>query len=361
MTGPEGAIEIKRYFRSMEDILPETTLTALWRKTRERIRPLVDGLLLQESFVDEAVAVFSSPWYFSEVRRIFKEENEPIFLSQELIDEILTKEMESFKAMSLSGFNLQEEDIVVLPAEIIQAELNGYPIKNPKRNILGKKAKTVEIVLFLAAVFGDAAGYIQEVFQQKRAGRFSMQSSPYIFYKVLTEAGEDNQLIVNIEGEITEIAVIKNGSLPDAVSFGRGFNFAARRLADIFNIDPAEAMAMIKSYGEKKLEPAAGERLKKVLGDAALEWQRLFEDAIRHLALSGPLPDKIFMIGDGAELEEFRQAAADKIFSRYTILGRPFTVSSSMPQGLKPLFKNLSPDLARPGLMPLSLFSAYKL
>lgn len=356
---PKGLIEIKKISRSGGLALPEPNLDSLWRKMKNEIKPLMAELLFKKD-ISRATAVFSSPWYFSEIHRVFEQKPDPILFSRPFIDELLAKETENFRKSAFAGLNLKKEEATVLDARIIQAKLNGYPVKNPEKNIIGKKARTLELILHLSAVFGEADREIKNILNEREIGEIIIENSSYILYKVLNKIGQDNIMVLNIDGEITELAAVKDGELLDAISFGRGLNFMARRLVTALNLNINEALSMLENYINGKLEADLAENIKNSLKPALNEWQKLFAEALLHLSVRGRLPEKLLIVGPGAILPEFGSAASGEIFKEYTLFGRPFSVFSGLPPEIKSLFANIGSVLSQSDLAALSFFLAYE-
>ncbi|MEK7599162.1 MAG: hypothetical protein AAB474_01770 [Patescibacteria group bacterium] len=356
---PQGLIEIKKISKSGNLALPEPNLDSLWRKMKNEIKFLIAELLSKKN-ISKAVVIFSSPWYFSEIRRVFEQRPDPIFFSKTFIDELLAKETENFRKSAFAGLNLKKDEATVLDARILQARLNGYPVKDPEKNIIGKKARTLELVLHLSAVFGEAEREIKNILNERGVGEIMIENSSYVLYKVLNQIGQDNIMVLNIDGEITELAAVKDGEFLDAISFGRGLNFMARRLGTALNLDINEALSVLENYINNKLEASSAQNIKNSLKPALSDWEKLFAEALRHLSIRGRLPEKLLIVGPGAALSEFGQAAAGEIFKEYTIFGRPFSVFSGQPPEIKSLFANIGSVLSQPELTALNLFLTYE-
>lgn len=355
----KGLLEVKKVGHSPTLILPEVDIKKLWKKIRRRVEDMIHDLTqdAKDEYPNDIVVVFSSPWYFSEISHFSLTKKESFEINKDFLNTFLLEEKKKFKQASLARFHMREDEIQVLDAEIMEIKLNGYPVKNS----VGKRARTFEAFVGLSAVFKKASADIKAMAEDYAFKRTHFYVSPFIFYNVLRQIeGWEEVLIVDIGGEVTDISLIQHGLLIDTSSYGRGFNYAVRRLADTLNIDLDNASDLITNYESKKLDASKAQSVKKALENLLTDWQNLFEEALTHLSIKGLLPEKLLLLGQGAALEEFKQAVSNKSFSRYTLFRRPFSVHSSMPEDLKNRFKHLPGRLARiPS--PLSFYLAYGL
>lgn len=323
-----GRFESKKSFHSPNVILAEVDLPALWRKVQALVQTAVQELK-SSTGVDEALVVFSSPWYFSEVRRILEDSKEPVAVNPKFIENILEKDKEEFQKSILRRFNMGEKDSVVLPAQTMRVNLNGYPVNGAIDNLTGKKARTLEALLYSSVVFSPAAEYVRRVLEDKGIRRIQVATSPFALYKAALWANEPNLLIVKVVGEITEVVLLKNGVVGEVASFGKGFNHIVRRSAPIFNLGLEETSALIKASAEKVLEAARTERVKQVLKEGVQEWQNLFMEVLRQMSFKELLPEKAALLGCVSEFEEFRQAVVGQGLFKLTLIEQPSSVLNS--------------------------------
>lgn len=323
-----GRFENKKNFRSPNVILPEVDLPGLWRKIQAFVETAAKELKIS-SGIEEALVVFSSPWYFSEIRHVSRSSKEPVSVNRSFIEDIFEKDGDEFKKSVFGRFNISEKDAVILPVEIMRVSLNGYPVKSPQNNLAGKSAGIFEVILYSSAVFGPAAENVRRILEDRGIREIQTISSPFAFYKAALRMNEENLVVVDVGGEVTDVVSIKKGVIADAASFGRGFNHIVRHSASIFNLGFEETFSLISASAGNALEESKVEQVKKVLKDGVDEWQNLLMEVIRHLSFGGLLPEKIMLLGFASEFEEFKRAVANQEASKFVLMKRPFTILNS--------------------------------
>ncbi len=348
---------IERLFQSETIILPEANLRGLWKK----MSLLIDGIVkeFKDSALkaDEALIVFSSPWYFSEIREIKKNFDEPFAITDDFIEKILADDAESFKKHYADNFNVSSADLAQARSYIMSVKLNGYPVLEPLKNMLGKKVGAMSASIYSSAVFGEAALHIKRLLEDHGVKSVEFQSSPLIFLKVFSQEGLSDLSVVDIGGEITDLIMIKGGKILKTASFGRGLNYAARRLGLSFKINLDEVMALLSNYIEGKLEKSFHDSVAKALKEALTEWQNLFREALAKYVFPDLAPQKVFVTGHGGGIAEFKKALNLPDSASFTEHGRPFEIFERKPEMSG--FKNASYVLNKPHLSLMGLYLKY--
>ncbi|MEK7567053.1 MAG: hypothetical protein AAB527_02895 [Patescibacteria group bacterium] len=355
---PSGKIEILRLFQSESVILPETDLKSLWRKMSGSVESLVSEFAKSGIKTDEALIVFSSPWYFSEIRNIEKTFDRPTAMTKKDLEEMLDAEENSFKKDAMARFSLNEENAVFARPEIMGAKLNGYRIRQPQNNVLGKPIENFSAALYLSSFFGAAVSHLKRLLADCGIESIEFRSSPHVLFKAFSDNGLDDISIIDVGGEITDIIMIKEGEMKKIVSFGRGLNYVARRIGPVFNVGLDETMAMLSNYIEGKLDGSFKESVSQILKEALVEWQNLFREALEKHVLPDLMPDKILVTGHGGGVIEFKKVLSDPVFGRYTVRGGPFSVVQGLPS-ISASFKNADHVLNKPHLSLINFYLLY--
>ena len=324
--GAEGSCEVIKSFHSENIVLPEVDLPALWRKLEKLAGDAIRELRPVNLKVDEAMVIFSSPWYFSETHHVFQRFDSAKTINKEFVDSAVKSESEKFKETVFGKFRIADKDALALPIEMMQVRLNGYPTSSSGLGFLGKKAEIFEAFLYFSVLFAPAADSIRRILEDSGIRKIDITTSPFVFYKSASQIQKSNLVVVDIGGEITDIILVKGGVISDVLSYGRGFNHAVRKVSSAFNASLEEAMALIASSAENKLEANLNERVRGGLKEAENKWQNLLKEAVERLALRELLPEKMILLGYASGFDEFRKAADQQELARFTALGRPFSV-----------------------------------
>ena len=264
-----GIFDIERVARSHPLVLPEVNLKKLWKKLHGMTGDIMTDLRSSDSRPHSAIIVFSSPWYFSEVRQFSHASESPIEITEKLLNTFMSEEEERFRAASFERFRVAADEVTILEPERMRITLNGYPTDV----IVGKRATTIEAFLYLSAVFGRALDDVKTLLSDHGIRLAKVQTSPMAFYTTAVEIGvaDEGRVVIDIGGEITEVSLIKNGILYDSVSYARGLNFVARRLAEALSLDAEAAIAYLQNYGAGALESGKTVKTKKVVEEAIAE------------------------------------------------------------------------------------------
>jgi len=191
--------------------------------------------VLQNKEVKEAFCFFSSPWYASQMETVKINEKEPILLTREIIQSLVQKEKEDFENAG-SGVFGGGSGVEIIDNKIIQFRLNGYKTENPFK----KKVKQVEASVFMSLLSADIADKVEKtVLKAFHLDKIHMHSSALTNFLVLRDMfeAEDDSIIIDVSGEVTDISYTKNDVLKEVQSFPMGKNSLIRGIVDSFKID----------------------------------------------------------------------------------------------------------------------------
>ncbi|QQG46439.1 MAG: hypothetical protein HYY55_01165 [Candidatus Niyogibacteria bacterium] len=356
--GSGEKIDVKRLFRSENVIMPEVNLRGLWRKIYALIENVMWEYEKSGRKADEAMVVFSSPWYFSDSRLVSKKFDPPIVIDKKFIAEIMLAQENSFKKDTSSYFGFLQEDLALTRSLIMSAKLNGYPVREPRQNILGKRAVEFFVSIYISAIFSEAAAGIKKLLENHGVKSTEFRSSPRVLFDIFLREGYKDLFVVDIGGEITDLILIKGGQMLKMASFGRGINYVARRVGSALRLDLNEVSELISNYMENKLDDKFKRSLEVVLKEAVKEWQNLFKEALEKRVLPDLAPEKIMLTGHG-KISAFHEALSDPSFKRYTAHGRSFSIIEQTSDKMKGFFKNYDQILDKPYLDLIGFYLIY--
>lgn len=105
----------------------------------------------------------------------------------------------------------------------------------------------------------------------------------------------NDYLFLDISGEITEIAIIKNGVLFDSISFPFGKNSIVRKLSEDLGTNKEEAISRASLYKSNDSIKIANSKISKIIENLMKEWHKLFDISIKQLLSNIALPQGIFL------------------------------------------------------------------
>ncbi|MSR71195.1 MAG: hypothetical protein EXS50_00785 [Candidatus Taylorbacteria bacterium] len=273
--------------------------------------------------------VFSSPWVISQTRIIDYKKDKDVLVTEKLINTIIrdeelksigtgTKRREGF----LQDFGL---DTVLVEHKAIAVTLNGYPTPYPN----GKKAHFIEIPLVTSSV----GGKILEIIDRAISPFFSSvkiinHSSSLLSYSVLRDIFENEYsfLSIDINGEVTDIYIVKDGVLLHNASFPLGINMILRHMSDALGYELSVCESLLQVYNTGKIDQESGLKVKVILESIQKQWIELFHESISSLGNDIALPRKLFLTVSNNLSSFFAEFLRSEKFSQLNLTSDGFSV-----------------------------------
>ena len=239
---------------------------------------------------------------------------------------MIKKELEAFEDLHLKKYLNSNNRAVVIENKNIKVALNGYKTENP----LYKKAKELEISLFISMsteqILNSIKASIRKSFHITNIKFSSFLFSSFVVVRDIF-INKDDFLLIDIGGEITDVAIIKDDVLLESFSFPLGKNFVIRRILSSIKKSPEEVVSLLKMYLKNELESNFAEQLDKILVKVKKEWLDYFQEALQNISNDLVLPDTIFMtVNDDVEAW-FLKIVEEEEFGQYTLTEKQFNVT----------------------------------
>ncbi|MBP9839423.1 MAG: hypothetical protein KBC44_00385 [Candidatus Pacebacteria bacterium] len=269
--------------------------------------------------------VLSSPWFASQTRIIKLEKNTPFVFTTKLADSLLEKEMNLFKEEHLKKYEGTDEELRPIEFKNMKTVLNGYPTHSP----INQKAHELEMSVFISMASSLILDKIEEVvfkYFHEREVKFSsfMMTSFAVARDVFVN--QDNFLLVNIGGEMTDISMIKKDTLNESISFPLGRNFIIRGVAEKMGIPLVDAQAYLSLYKDEHADPTTKAKLDPIVGKLKKEWVDKFQIALANISTDISIPATIFITVDSYLTEFFSEIIKTEQFNQYTLTESKFRV-----------------------------------
>lgn len=227
------AHHIKSVTRSAQEIC-HRALARLW--TIADKRPDLD---ISER-IAEVHFVLSSPWIVSQAKAISIEHDKDTTMSMDSVKSVLAEER---KKISME----EKMDAVTIEEKIFNIKLNGYPVSDWE----GRSARTLEMSYAISVgsrAFVDRLHDISEhAAQCKNVAFHSSLLLNYVYLSDL-DARHSSFALINVHGELTDVAVVKNGSCAFFGSFPVGNDTIIRRIARDLSLDRKSADSLLSLY-----------------------------------------------------------------------------------------------------------------
>ena len=274
--------------------------------------------------IGQILCVFSSPWYTSQNKILTIERKKSFTVSTDFIGKMLSKAKKHFeKSVEENEATKHIRNPQVIESNVIYTTLNGYKTSNP----YGRKANSVEIAVFFSLISCDVSKMVTEVFEKVFNTReISFHSFALTSFSVIRDIfhAEENFLIMDISGEITDISLIREGVLLETVSFPIGKFSMLRRIAYALKTIPEEAHSLVRLHFESKRKGTPA--VEKELEAAEKEWQSMLGQALTDLSEGILLPKTVFLTVDSDLGEWFRCIISGYALGQESFTAGPFSV-----------------------------------
>lgn len=321
------------------NFLLDVDFEAFWRCAQKALDEIFVSLLKSyPKGPDKALCVFGSPWFISEARIVNFTRKEKFKITKKLLEDILKKEEEKFRAEFSSRFSNLKIQPEILEHEFMKAELNGYYTNSP----LDKIAKNLKIYIYISMGIQQ----VQEKTKKEILKHFGhiqimFKSLPSLFLKVLSSIVNTKEgfMLIDISGEITDILLVQKDNLEEFFSFPKGKNFLLRKICASLNISPAEADSIIKTHLRGHTQEMKLSKLEELVNQAATEWSDSLYKVFQQINEARTIPMEIFIMGANAISEELIKPIQEERFSKLSASGNPFHATKILPESMEHYFK----------------------
>lgn len=288
-------LDIDRFVLSMKDSLSRV-MHDLETKGVKHLKFTKRGIMTPNI----VFCILSAPWYASHVRTISVKQEKEFRISRHLLSDVLEKEIMTFKKTQSEKYiqeGLRRGEIDLIEKEIIRVKLNGYTIENP----YNRETKNFEMLLFLSVaptqILNKIKKIVAHVFHSKD---IIFHSFGLASFSVLSDVWQNTSdyLFLDISGEITEILLVKDGTLHETATFPMGKNYVIRKVAHSLKVSPIEATSLLNVYNSGKASKTAQDRIRHALDKTKDEWRNLFKDTVSKLGEGEYIPPVIFLTAD---------------------------------------------------------------
>ena len=270
--------------------------------------------------------ILSSPWHISQTRIINFQKNTPFIFTAKLAESLVQKEINIFeqehsiKSADNNNFNR------IIELKNIKTILNGYETPEP----LNKKTKELEITIFVSMseeqVLKKIEDTVGKFFHHKQIKFSSFELSSFavardVFIK------QDNFLLVDIGGEVTNISMVKKNILRESVTFPIGFNFLTRGVASNLGCTLAEASSMISLFEAGHAEEAVAKKVSLLMDQTKIGWLKSFQDSLANISNDISIPSTIYLTTDDEFADFFTRTIKAEQFNQYTLTESKFEIT----------------------------------
>ena len=269
--------------------------------------------------------VLSSSWYISQTRVINLRKNTPFIFTSKLADSLIQKEISLFQEEYLKKYAHIGNSLRPIEFKNIKITLNGYETTKP----LDKKTKELEMTVFISLsaeeVLKKIEGTISKYFSFKEIKFSSFAMAVFTIVRDMN-IHQENFLLINIGGEITDIEMVKNNALRESTSFPMGHNFMIRGVASGMGCTLSEAKSFISLFKDGHAEMLIAKKLKPVIAKLKTEWLNKFQSSLANLSNDISIPAFVYITVDKDLADFFSEIIKTEQFNQYTLTESKFKI-----------------------------------
>ncbi len=295
-----------------------TSLDNLCKNIRAKGFPVLS--LANESLkIDTVTCVLSAPWYISQTYSIQKKE-EGFFTVKESIVEDLIKKIEN--DVESSHHDL---DLIPIEKNILSISLNGYPVTSP----FNKKTKNLNVSFLMSFSPRHIVESIKSTVQKHiRCDDFKIHSFSVAVFSVTRDIWPDttHSIILDLTSEITELVLIKDGSISESISIPQGRNTLIRSISSGLGISTQVSESMLSLYIAGNSDISVKDKIEKAIGDAKKIWTGALSGALTEVAVGTSLPSNFLLVSQSDVKDIFSNFIKNEQYNQFTFAEGPFNV-----------------------------------
>jgi hypothetical protein len=269
--------------------------------------------------------ILSSPWYASQTRSIVLNKDIPFIFNSKLVESLITNEVKLFEEECMEKYMHSKNKVIPIELRNMQMTLNGYTILSPSN----QKAKELGITIFVSMSAEEVLEKIKEIIGKHFYSRnLKFHSFAIASFAVARDLfiHQDDFLLIDIGGEITDISMIKKDIICSSISFSFGRNFLIRGISSVLDCSLAEASSYVSLYKDGHIEDESLKKIEPVIKKLRDEWLGKFQEALVNLSNDISIPSTIFLTADEDLANFFTETIKSEQFNQYTLTESKFRV-----------------------------------
>lgn len=238
--------------------------------------------------IDRIFYIFSSPWSISQTKIIKIKESKPIKITEKYLNTTIDEQEKKFQAEIADSGKIIEK-------KIIQLKINGYVVSD----YYNKSAKDLEIAVFFTVVpvniLETVEGSISKFFDIKNIWCHSLSLAMTSVIRNLFPY-KDDFLFIDVSEEITDISIVEDNIMVNAVSIPFGRNDFIRELSVSLGVSQEIADSQIRMHCNKNNDDLAAIKLSVAVDKASQAWLEKITEILGGFKEKIYVPDSVFLI-----------------------------------------------------------------
>ena len=282
---------------------------------------------IYEARLDAPAKIFcalSAPWHISQTRVISLKKNTPFVFTAKLADELTQKEIKLFEEEQREK-NAGDDSLRPIEFKNIKTMLNGYETAKPLR----QKAKELQMTIFISMsgerILKKIEDAVRKHFHFDTLKFFSFAVASFTVARDL-RLRQENFLLIDIGGEVTDIFMIKKNVLQESISFPLGHNFLTRGIANHLRCTLSEADSLFSLFKDGHAEEKVNKKLAPVADRLKADWLKVFQESLSGLSHDISIPAAIYLVIDKNWADFFSETIKNEQFNQYILTESKFEV-----------------------------------
>jgi len=320
----------------------------------EALKQVLEDLSKNKKRPDICVCSLSSPWYAAETRLISIEKDKPFIVTANRLSKLIKKETEIFRENIKEKY--PKEDVTLIQADALLVKLNGYPTSSPYGAFARKLDMSVYLSMSPTKVLDTIQSQIKKII---KCDDIAFHSFGILGVSTIRDMipEQDTFVFIDVTGEVSDIALVKNDILGRSISFPYGTNTLIRKITEATKSVPEEAHSMLHLYLSGGLERTAQIRVSEIIKKVQKEWAEELVSTLENVPEGAVLPHAIFLTTDNSVAKIFKDALELNLPEILHESEDMFRVNFLGEKILDP-FVSYAPDIKRDAFMSLgSIFT----
>ncbi len=289
----------------------------------------------------------AAPWQETKVRTETIAPGKPFVFTRSLLSEAVASNEKVPEGRVSSG------------EAVIATILNGYEIMNP----MGKRAQRAEIVILSSTLDANITDEIRKrVRHAYHAHDVQFAAFAPVAYAVMRDLypHERDFLVLDVSGEGTDLAFVKNGLLVDVGTTPHGTCtlLNATRAAERMTVEEEQGMAVPAGplAPPNYVNPDRNARFSTRAENAKQEWLTDLAGILKTFAENHPLPRTLFLLADPNTRDYLKRALDSQVLHALWLSDEPLTVIPVLQEQFASKVKTMAPAEADVFLSILTLY-----
>jgi len=309
-------------------VYQEITAEHLLFTVKNALREVLSVLIPQAPCAPDRVFVFvASPWYAAQVRTISYRKRHPFVFSKRFADDLVNAEFKKFNNQEHKEWRKIGDGHVPLEHNIVHIELNGYTYNDP----LGKKAERAEVTAFMSMMPRDVRDEIEQIIHSSFHADVEFHTAMFASYFALAhmDSVPKDYTILDVRGEMTDLAVIRKGYIQEVMSIPFGDHTIVRSFSELMGQKPVHMQELLSMYNDGHLDEVNQSKISRIAPKALDHVESLLHKGLDHIAGRGLFPRNMYVYMQSAYQDWYEKILTDGRLSSLVVSDQAFSLHES--------------------------------